>query len=632
MTAPVALHLSPDLPLPMNAVTQKFAILAQSGAGKTYTATKLAEQMVLAGAQIIALDPVGVWWGMRAGADGKSAGLKVVVFGGDHADIPITDKSGAAVAQVLAEQKFPAVLDISQFTTAESIRFVADFAEAFLHAKKKRASAVHLFLEEAQTFCPQNPEPSEGKMLNRVERLLKIGRNFGVGWTLVSQQPQAVHKRCLNQAGCLIALRTLGRHEKKQIAEWVSDKARSESELGLLDNLPSLETGEAFVWSPSWLKVAKKVKIAKKVTFDASATPEVGDASKAAPKVVDIGSIVSQLKTALTDRDESLENNDPVVLRGKILGLEAALKKERARTPPAPATVVHTVPTVPAWLDPRLRNLRLRAHSLTQEVDELLRVLLDPVPAPAEPNKPSPANDGKCPVCGIDWLTFIARGQQHVSGCSRQGEPLLIKPRLGPAPMELGGDVVRYPDGAPVHRAGGATSEALSRSATEYKPLSRGARAILVALASRQAHGPLTRTQVATLADLSPGSGTFGTYLSQLRQLQYVSGHDQGERLALTEYGDRYLREIGEFPTQVRGQLDLLNSWCAKLNGGARTMLKLLVEHTGRGLSRFDLARLAGLAPTSGTFGTYLSQLNSNGLIVKEGSTIRAASIFWETP
>lgn len=37
---------------------------------KTYLATVLAEQMLALPAQIVVLDPVGNWWGLRVAADG----------------------------------------------------------------------------------------------------------------------------------------------------------------------------------------------------------------------------------------------------------------------------------------------------------------------------------------------------------------------------------------------------------------------------------------------------------------------------------------------------------------------------------------------------------------------------------
>ncbi|MGD8453986.1 MAG: hypothetical protein PVJ57_19400 [Phycisphaerae bacterium] len=68
--------------LPTDLVTRTQAILAIKGAGKTYTAIVQMEEMLAAGQQCVAIDPTGVWWGLRAGANGRSRGLPVIIRGG----------------------------------------------------------------------------------------------------------------------------------------------------------------------------------------------------------------------------------------------------------------------------------------------------------------------------------------------------------------------------------------------------------------------------------------------------------------------------------------------------------------------------------------------------------------------
>lgn len=71
--------ISPELSLPIDAVTQTFAAIGRKGAGKTYLASMLAEQMLDFGAQTVVIDPVGNWYGLRVGADGKSKGKEIFV-------------------------------------------------------------------------------------------------------------------------------------------------------------------------------------------------------------------------------------------------------------------------------------------------------------------------------------------------------------------------------------------------------------------------------------------------------------------------------------------------------------------------------------------------------------------------
>ncbi len=82
------LQLGPGLTLPIEAVTQTFAIVAMRGAGKTCLAKVLVESMLAASLRVCVLDPLGVFWGLRSSADGKHPGEPVVIFGGDRRCAP----------------------------------------------------------------------------------------------------------------------------------------------------------------------------------------------------------------------------------------------------------------------------------------------------------------------------------------------------------------------------------------------------------------------------------------------------------------------------------------------------------------------------------------------------------------
>ena len=60
------------------------------------------------------VDPLGVWWGLRASADGGEAGYPVVVFGGKHADVPLTAEIGAALGRLVAGEALACVIDLSE--------------------------------------------------------------------------------------------------------------------------------------------------------------------------------------------------------------------------------------------------------------------------------------------------------------------------------------------------------------------------------------------------------------------------------------------------------------------------------------------------------------------------------------
>jgi DNA helicase HerA-like ATPase len=225
------LRMSLDLSLPLDAVTQKIAFIGRTGSGKTYAATKLAELFGEAGAQFVALDPVGKWWSLRLRADGKPSGLDVPVFGGLHGDLPLEPLMGARIADLIVDRQIAAVLDVSQFEhNTDKARFAEAFATRLFYRKKSAPSAIHLFVEEAQEFIPQNPQGEEKRMLGAFERIVKLGRNFGIGASLISQRPQEVNKKALNQTECLFVFQTTGTHERKAIDAWIADKGIDEDD------------------------------------------------------------------------------------------------------------------------------------------------------------------------------------------------------------------------------------------------------------------------------------------------------------------------------------------------------------------------------------------------------------------
>lgn len=180
----MTLRISEDLELPDQAVTETFAILAKRGMGKTNTAVVMAEEMIGAGHQVLAVDPTGVWWGLRSSADGRRPGLPVVILGGEHADVALEPTSGELVADLAVDENVSCVLDLSLMRKAQQIRFFTAFAERLYHRNRQ---ALHVFVDEADEFCPQRPQKGTERALGATEDLVRRGRARGIGVTLISQ-------------------------------------------------------------------------------------------------------------------------------------------------------------------------------------------------------------------------------------------------------------------------------------------------------------------------------------------------------------------------------------------------------------------------------------------------------------
>src|SRR6058998_485061 len=101
--ATMSFKISPNLSLPRESVTSVLAFLAKRGAGKTYSASVLAEEMLKAGIPIVVIDGMGIWWGLRVDKDKKSSGLPIVVFGGEHQDLPLSPDKAKQLARAIVE-------------------------------------------------------------------------------------------------------------------------------------------------------------------------------------------------------------------------------------------------------------------------------------------------------------------------------------------------------------------------------------------------------------------------------------------------------------------------------------------------------------------------------------------------
>jgi hypothetical protein len=400
--------------LPLDAVTQTFAILAIRGAGKTVTATVIAEEMCKAGLPWIAFDPVGVWRGLRSAPDGSPGGYPVVVIGGQRGDLPLEKLSGPKIAEALLTENVFAVIDLSQESKTTWRRFMTDFCLAMMDMNP--ATARHLFIEEAPEFCPQRTKVAlTAECKEAIERLVRLGRNRGYGCTLISQRPATVDKDVLSQCENLFVLRTSGPHDRKALEEWISAQATEAGLEKFLGELAGLPSGTAFFWSPHWLRSFEKVRIRPRETFHPGATRTAGGEVKVAT-MSDVGAFVARLKTLLSKTTVPVQR-PPVQIRAAspapqtpqaaadmaVQNEVARLRQELDRERTGRADAERRLAAVKALVEPQYRALRMLFEAIGEAASAgaVNRAAYDP------------------------WL---AKAGQR--GCRRMLETLLDRPEL----------------------------------------------------------------------------------------------------------------------------------------------------------------------------------------------------------
>jgi len=553
-----ALEIGASLSLDESAATETLGVLARKGRGKTFLASKIVEGLYRMNCPTTILDPAGNWWGLTLAANGRDPGLPFLVLGGEHGDLELAPDVGPRLAELVVQRRLNVVLDVSGFDDKELSRFVGEFLERFRICSQRHRQARMVVFEEAQLLAPQQLSGPMQGMLRSVERIVRLGRNYGIGSMLISQRPQSVNKEVLSQVECLFVGQLVEAHARKAVREWISEKdANVKSQL---EELPKLGRGEFFCWSPSWLQLFRKVRVLPKWTFDASRTPVLGDVA-----------------TSAEPRQERITGAELAALREALGGPGAfpARGGESARS----------------GSDGRLRELeqgRARAEAeaarLRGELAELLQAL----------------------AVVHEQLGKLVRPQE--------GSPAL--PRATPAPSPTAAVARRSEPSTGRESARGRAARGAGRaeaSTTSSAALDRCQRAILTVLA--QQGKPLPKARLALMAGYSASSGGFNNALSKLRTTGRIEG--RGEAIGATAAGVQVVGRVAPLPTGAA----LFEYWLQhpRLDKCSRAIVSAL-RAAGGAVGKEELSRLTGYSASSGGFNNALSRLRTLGLIQGRGA------------
>lgn len=583
------LALADGLRLPIDdAATQTYGFIARKGAGKTYAAGKLTELLLDAGVQVVILDLVGNWYGLRLAADGKGDGFDIPVLGGLRGDIPMNAAAGELVADLVADTGRSVILDLSQFSKGERKKFATAFGERLWARKKAELdpTPLHLVIEESQLIIPQVVRGDDARMVGIFEEIVRLGRNYGIGVSLISQRPQSVNKEALTQVECLVVLQVNGTPERKALREWIVDKGL---DVDLLRELPSLPVGTAYVWSPQWLGILQKVTIGRKRTYDASATPTVGRRRASRElKPLDLASLQERMASVIA----KAQATDPKALQAKVRDLERQLAQRPTETV---ERVVEKIVEVPVVTDAQIGELRTvaeRAATMGAQLLDLANTITAQLATVRPTTGVRPNVDRPGPSSEDRRRQPVARKVDTLNVSSNAGETARSVNR--PAPTE------------------GVTA-----------PQQR----ILDALATFEALSlrDVDKSNVAVFADASPTSSSFTNNLGRLRSMGLVDYPVSG-RVALTEAG-----QAQAAPTERIASLDQLHAaWYAKLPNPQVRILAELVAAYPNPIDKVDLASFAQQSPTSSSYTNNLGRLRSLGLVTKKGPIAATELLFPE--
>lgn len=616
------------LPIPAAAFDDRLAFIGNSGSGKTYAAGVAVEQAMARGHRAVIVDPLGVWWGLRLGENGRAPGFPVVIFGGAHGDLPLTEGAAALIGETAAGMAESAIVDLSALGTKAAER---RFMLAFLTALYRKAGGAPLLLviDEADMFAPQVLSDRDGdaaRCLGMMETVVRRGRVKGFIPWLITQRPAVLNKNVLSQADGLVALKLTAAQDRTALKAWVEGMADAAQLKALTAELPSLQRGQARLWIPS-RGIYERVAFPKKTTFDSSAAPKRGEKKRAA----DLAPLdIAALKSAMATVEAETKANDPAALKAEI----ARLKKAAAG--PSPGDVAR----IEAAAEQRgfERGLIDRAQSVAILLGSLADAQRERADAAALLNfaavqdlrkelltsktldrqfcvPPATAGEGRAENGG-GRAEQPPPARERGTPMTADGGPPPLKPRVrlvGETQIQSEALYAKHERETKKHfdRMDTAIKSATVRETTlgpERRPLQ-----ILV----DRAPAAFTEAQWATLAGMKRTGGTWATYKSRLKQNGFIEDTASGWRA--TAFA---LQTLDRRPLQGSA----LDQWRAALGTGPSKLIDILEAATGP-MSRDALAEAAGMTATGGTFATYLSRLKSNGVAEKWTDGWRLAEV-----
>ena len=482
-------------------------------------------------------------------------------------DIDVNPKVAGRMARRILELRASPIIDLYELKQGERVRFVRLFLEALMEAPKALWHPCLVVIDEAHILCP---EKGQAESMGAVIDLCTRGRKRGFCAVLATQRLSKLHKDAAAEMLNKLIGRTGLDLDMKRAADELGFTSKQQT-LTLRDQKP----GEFYAFGPA---VSEPGVSRLRVGTVQTSHPHAGTRREvvAPAPTTRVKKLLAELGDLPAEAEEEARTID--ALQGQVRDL-----KRKLRLKPAPEVDEQALE--------RVRQQAVRESDLRNEaaIKQLERQV------------------------GKQSKTLARISELSAEAASTE---VVKRPALT-AVTHLT-DTAQKPGRTTVARANGGPSTILP-----YK-IQGGAMRMLQAAAMFYPE-PISKARMAAIAVMSRKSGTFGTYLGNLKREGLIEGN--GVSFVATEAGVEAAGEVEELPTDPDSLVDM---WANIVKGGAARMLRVLADAYPNFVTRQELGEQAGLTYDSGTFGTYLSTLKRNGLAVVEGGQIKAADELYE--
>ena len=175
-------------------VTGRTCIIAQSGAGKSWSIAVLCEKMCRNGIGFCLIDTEGeyyslkekfdnIWWIGAEGGDSECDGIKM--------DYDIEKINIHHILKRAVSESIYVIYDVSE---VDMIPRVTKMVHALYEVATDQRKPYLLIVEEADKFIPQSKDS-----IKKIEEISRRGRKRGLGLMVATQRPAIVTKNVLSQ-------------------------------------------------------------------------------------------------------------------------------------------------------------------------------------------------------------------------------------------------------------------------------------------------------------------------------------------------------------------------------------------------------------------------------------------------
>lgn len=216
-------------------VTGRTCIIAQSGAGKSWSIAVLCEKMCEAEIGFCLIDTEGeyyslkekfdkIWW---IGAEGADAECEDIEMDYDIERVNLKHLMERAVAE-----SRPVIFDVSE---VDMIPRVTRLVNILYDVSTEQRKPYLLIVEEADKFIPQSKDS-----IKKIEEISRRGRKRGLGLLVATQRPAIVTKNVLSQCNSQIIGKLSIENDLKAVGLFFSSKQE-------VEELTTLAPGDFFV-------------------------------------------------------------------------------------------------------------------------------------------------------------------------------------------------------------------------------------------------------------------------------------------------------------------------------------------------------------------------------------------------